>query len=77
MERTQISGLTSRCLPLPSFTKVNDKTPRLRPVAMLKVSGVATSVRKAGKASLKSSQRMRATAPLISTPTRTRAGAVA
>lgn len=51
-----MSGLTSRCLPLPTFTNVNDKTPRLRPVAMLKVSGVATSVRNAGNASLKSSQ---------------------
>ena len=44
---------------------------------MLNVSGVATSVRKAGKASLKSSQRTRATAPHMSAPTRISAGAVA
>ena len=63
---TQMSGLISRCLPVPSLTKVKESKPTLRPVAMLKVSGVATSVRNAGKASLKSSQRTRATAPHMS-----------
>jgi hypothetical protein len=47
MARIQTSGLTSRYLPLPSFTKVSANTPRLRPVAMLNVNGMATSVRKA------------------------------
>jgi hypothetical protein len=42
---------------LPTLIKVKESMPRLRPVAMLKVSGVATRVRKAGNASLKSSQR--------------------
>src|SRR2546429_7295140 len=67
MARIHISGLTSRRLPLPSFTKVKDNTPRLRPVAMLNVNGMVTSVRKAGKDSLKSSHRTRTTAPHIRT----------
>jgi hypothetical protein len=36
-------GLISRRLPVPSLTKVKERRPRLRPVAMLKVTGVATS----------------------------------
>jgi len=61
-----MSGLISRRLPVPSLTKVKESRPRLRPVAMLNVSGVATSVRKAGKASLKSSQRTRSSKTLLS-----------
>ncbi|MBZ5660269.1 MAG: LuxR C-terminal-related transcriptional regulator [Acidobacteriia bacterium] len=44
--------------------KVKESSPRLSPVAMLKVSGVATSVMNAGKASLQSSQRTLATESL-------------
>ena len=44
---------------------------------MLNVSGVATSVRKAGKASVKSFHRTLATAPHMSEPTMMSAGAVA
>src|SRR5882672_10888769 len=76
-ERTQISGLISRALPVPILMKVNERRPRLNPVAMLNVRGVATRVMKAGNASLKSSQRTLATEPHISAPTRIRAGAVA
>ena len=72
-----MSGLISRYLPVPTLIKVKESMPRLSPVAMLNVRGVATRVRKAGKASLKSSQRTRATAPHISAPTRISAGAVA
>ena len=74
--RIQIRGLTSRRLPLASLRKVKEIRPRLRPVAMLKVSGVATTVRKAGKASVKSSQWTRATARHLKLPTKIRAGAV-
>ena len=52
---TQISGLISRWRPVNSFTNVNESNPRLNPVAMLNVSGVAISVRNAGTASVKSS----------------------
>jgi len=55
-------GLISRWRPVPSLMRVKESRPRLRPVAMVKVSGVATRVRNAGKASLKSSHRTRATA---------------
>ena len=44
---------------------------------MLKVSGMAISVRKAGTASERSFQRIRAAAPIISTPVTTSAGAAA
>jgi hypothetical protein len=39
------------------FNKVKESMPRLRPVAMLKVSWVAIMVRKAGDASLKCRER--------------------
>ena len=55
-------GLISRWRPVPSLMRVNESRPRLRPLAMLKVRGVATRVRNAGKASLKSPHRTRATA---------------
>ncbi len=55
-------GLISRWRPVPSLMRVKESRPRLRPVAMLNVRGVATRVRNAGKASLKSSHRTRATA---------------
>src|SRR6266852_9761837 len=76
-ERTQINGLISRALPVPILMNVKESRPRLSPVAMLNVRGVATSVINAGKASLKSSQRTLATEPHISAPTRISAGAVA
>src|SRR6202035_1024070 len=47
-ERIQMRGLISRYRPVPTLIKVKESIPRLRPVAMLKVSGVATRVRKAG-----------------------------
>jgi hypothetical protein len=72
-----MSGLISRWRLVPSLTKVKESRPRLRPVAILKVRGVATNVRNAGKASVKSSQRTRATARHMSAPTRIRAGTVA
>ena len=49
---TQISGLISLRRPVKSFRKVNDRSPRLRPVAMLNVSGVAISVKNAGTESV-------------------------
>src|SRR6266571_6663932 len=55
-------GLISRWRPVPSLMRVKESRPRLRPVAMLNVRGVATRVRNAGKAPLKSSHRTRATA---------------
>ena len=59
-----------------TLRNVKESMPRLRPVAMLNVSGVATKVRKAGNASVKSSQWTFATAPHISAPTRMSAGTV-
>src|SRR5260370_16250889 len=51
--------------------------PQARPFAMLKVSGIVISVRKAGNATQTSSQAISAMADIISPPTTTRAGAVA
>src|ERR1700722_20651373 len=76
-DSTQISGLMSRYFLAPIFKQVNESRPRLSPVAMLNVNGVATNVRNAGKASLKSSQRTFAIELHISAPTRISAGAVA
>src|SRR5271170_7353224 len=75
--RIQTSALTSLNLPDASFTTVYEISPRLRPVAMLKVSGVASMVINAGKASLKSFQFTSAKDCDIKTPTKIRAGAVA
>src|SRR5580698_6617365 len=55
-ESTQMSGLICLILPVPILMKVKESRPRLSPVAMLKVSGVAIDVMKAGNASVKSSQ---------------------
>src|ERR1700756_1066235 len=74
---TQIKRLISRNFPAPTLMQVNDSKPKLNPVAILKVSGVATSVRNAGKASLKSSHSILASDPHINPPTRIKAGAVA
>ena len=57
--------------------KVKERRPRLSPVAMLKVSGVATVVMKAGNASVKSSQSTFAKDAHMSAPTKMSAGAVA
>ena len=70
-------GLTSFRRPAKSFRKVNDNSPRLNPVAMLNVNGVAIRVRNAGIESVKSSHFSLATAPHMSAPTMIRAGAVA
>ena len=43
-------GLIWRIFPVPILMKVNESRPRLSPVAMLKVSGVATRVINAGNA---------------------------
>ena len=48
MLSTQISALISLRLPVNSFKNVNESSPRLSPVAMLKVSGVAINVKNAG-----------------------------
>ncbi len=44
-----MSGLICRIFPVPSLMKVKERRPRLSPVAMLNVKGVATIVRNAGK----------------------------
>ena len=49
-DSTQISGLMSRYFPAPIFRHVKESKPKLSPVAILNVSGVATSVRNAGNA---------------------------
>ena len=67
-ESIQISGLISWYRPEPTLPKVKDRRPRLSPVAMRKVSGVATTVMNAGNASLKSSHFTRAMQPHISAP---------
>src|SRR5579864_8112894 len=41
-DRTQIRGLICRIFPVPILMKVYESNPRLNPVAILKVSGVAT-----------------------------------
>src|SRR6266850_1405301 len=69
--------LTSRYFPAPSFTVENEITPRLNPVAMLNVSGVASMVINAGNASVKSAHLTCAMDCVINAPTRIRAGAVA
>ena len=55
----------------------NAITPRLNPVAMLNVSGVASMVMNAGNASVKSAHFTCAMDCVINAPTRIRAGAVA
>src|ERR1700693_2073914 len=67
--RTEIRGLISLRFPVEIFRNVKEIMPRLKPVAMLKVRGVATRVRKAGKASVKSFQLTLATAPHMREPT--------
>jgi hypothetical protein len=49
---TQISGLISLRRPVNSLRNVNESNPRLRPVAILNVSGVAINVKKAGTESV-------------------------
>jgi hypothetical protein len=44
-----MSGLISRYLPEPTLMRVNESRPRLRPVAMLNVSGLARIVERLGK----------------------------
>src|SRR2546423_1922497 len=73
----QSTMLTSRYLPAPSFTMENEITPRLNPVAMLNVSGVASMVMNAGNASVKSAHFTWAMDCVINAPTRISAGAVA
>src|SRR5208337_2820023 len=51
--RTKIKGLISFRLGVASFRKGKEIIPKLRPLAMLKVKGVATRVRKAGKAKVR------------------------
>jgi len=77
MESTQIKGLICFIFPVPILMKVKESRPRLSPVAMLNVSGVATVVMNAGNASVKSSQSTLARDAHMSAPTKIRAGAVA
>ena len=70
-------GLICLIFPVPILMNVKESKPRLNPVAMLKVSGVATRVIKAGNASVKSCQCTLAREAHISAPTRIKAGAVA
>src|ERR1700722_10712739 len=76
-DRTQMRGLICRIFPVPILMKVNESRPRLNPVAILKVSGVAIDVINAGNASVKSFQSTLASEAHISAPTRISAGAVA
>src|SRR3954463_2086218 len=75
--RTHSTVLISRYLPEATFTAVYAITPRLNPVAMLKVNGIATTVINAGNASVKSAHCTRAIDCIIKAPTRMSAGAVA
>src|SRR2546426_10976330 len=75
--RTQTGGPPARIFPAATLTTVKEISPRLNPVAMLKVSGVATMVTKAGNASVYSSHFTLAMDWVISAPTRISAGAVA
>ncbi len=63
-----MSGLICRIFPVPILINVNESKPRLKPLAMLNVSGVATSVINAGKASVKSCQWTLAREAHMSTP---------
>src|SRR6266487_3209373 len=58
--RIQMTALISRNLPAATFTSVYEISPKLSPVAMLNVSGVATSVTNAGIASVNSFHSTRA-----------------
>src|SRR5579859_1380744 len=71
------STLISLHFPAANFAAVYEITPKLSPVAMLNVSGVATSVTNAGNASVNSFQSTCAIDSVISAPTSTSAGAVA
>src|SRR5579864_7878363 len=75
--RIQITGLTSRNRPAATFTNVYEINPKLSPVAILNVSGVASRVTNAGIASVKSDQTTRPIDSVISAPTTIKAGAVA
>src|SRR6267142_6330288 len=74
--RIQSRMLTSRNFPAATFTTVKEISLRLSPVAMLKVSGIATIVTNDGKASVYSSHFTLAMDYVISAPTRISAGAV-
>src|SRR5258708_23442541 len=71
------STLTSLHFPAANFAAVYEITPKLNPVAMLNVSGVATSVTNAGNASVKSFHSTCAIDSVISAPTSTTTVAVA
>src|ERR1700730_5893437 len=75
--RIQTRMLTSCNPPAAVLATVKEISPRLRPVAMLKVSGMATMVTNAGKASVYSSHFTLGVNSVISAPTRIKAGAVA
>src|SRR5215469_192697 len=75
--RIHTSRLISRTFPDATFTTVYEINPRLSPVAILNVRGVAIMVMNAGTASLKSLHSMCAIDCVISAPTTMSAGAVA
>ena len=72
-----MSGFIWRIFPDATFTIVYEINPRLSPVAMLNVRGVASIVTNAGTASLKSCQAICEIDCVIRTPTKINAGAVA
>src|SRR5438445_7903762 len=75
--KIQSNTLTSLHFPAATFAAAYEITPKLNPVAMLNVSGVATSVTNAGNASVNSFHSTCAIDSVISAPTNSKAGAVA
>ena len=72
-----MTGLTSRQRPVRTRSTTKLMKPKPKPVAMLKVRGMAMMVRKAGMATLRSRNLICTTSCIIRAPTSTSTGAVA